>query len=390
MGDLHVDNISAAHLESLYAFFVHGRSADEAADILAGRAPPVVAGADDDEEGEGVGATSAAKGVHSGDGDRLSLAQRAARARATATAAARLALKRAASLADLSRLRRSSTCMHGLTEAAAEAATRRNLVLSELLAWCKTSAELTIPVLRWSEVAEEDEEAEEQHREGRSSHAFCHSSSGSGHHGKEGAARSDAEAIADAAAAARGAVFSHEIPAMRARALRELGFLIAAYRIECWYWEVTELIRKLLLTSILALIAPLSAGQVVAGLLIAFFALILNLHMRPFAEGALNTVNTLVRVWRAARVGCHSGCSLTAASPPRARQQAQLNLFFFLLVALLLKVNLDDSGDSRFYVGIVGALSIFPLSMPMVVTLYMRSRRTGLEGRMLAKDAEWE
>ena len=122
------------------------------------------------------------------------------------------------------------------------------------------------------------------------------------------------------------------------------------------------MIRKLLLTSILALIAPLSAGQVVAGLLIAFFALLLNLRMSPFADDALNNVNTL----------------------------AQLNLFFFLLVALLLKVNLDGENDSRFYVGIVGTLSIFPLSMPMVIALYMRSRRAGLEGRMLVKDTEFE
>ena len=100
----------------------------------------------------------------------------------------------------------------------------------------------------------------------------------------------------------------------------------------------------------------------VAGLLIAFFALLLNMQMSPFAEDALNTVNTL----------------------------AQLNLFFFLLVALLLKVNLDGEGDARFYTGIVGFLSIFPISMPMVISFYMRSRRTGLEGRMLVKDAAFD
>ena len=48
----------------------------------------------------------------------------------------------------------------------------------------------------------------------------------------------------------------------------------------------------------------MSAGQVVVGLLIAFFALLLNFKWCPFAEDSLNTVNTL----------------------------AQLNLFFFLLV----------------------------------------------------------
>ena len=43
------------------------------------------------------------------------------------------------------------------------------------------------------------------------------------------------------------------------RAMLQLSFLFAAYRIDRWYWEVAELLRKLALTSILALIAPGSA-----------------------------------------------------------------------------------------------------------------------------------
>ena len=121
------------------------------------------------------------------------------------------------------------------------------------------------------------------------------------------------------------------------------------------------MIRKLLLTSILALIAPMSAGQVVVGLLIAFFALLFSLKVQPFASDTLNNVNTL----------------------------AQLNLFFFLLVALLLKVNLDGEGDSRFFSGIVGALSIIPLSLPVLISVYSRVRRGGLEARMLVKDASF-
>ena len=51
----------------------------------------------------------------------------------------------------------------------------------------------------------------------------------------------------------------------------------------------------------------------VVGMLIAFLALLLNLQLRPFAEETLNFMN----------------------------QAAQLNMFMFLLVALLLKVNID-------------------------------------------------
>jgi hypothetical protein len=71
-----------------------------------------------------------------------------------------------------------------------------------------------------------------------------------------------------------------------------------------------ELVRKLALTSILALIAPGSAGQVLVGLLLAFFALLATLSFAPYAQSRLNLVG----------------------------QMAQAHLFFLLLVALLLKL----------------------------------------------------
>ena len=74
--------------------------------------------------------------------------------------------------------------------------------------------------------------------------------------------------------------------------------------------EVVELIRKLALTSILALIAPGSAGQVVVGILISFTTLVASLIISPYAQKRLNLIG----------------------------QAAQMNLFFLLFVALLLKV----------------------------------------------------
>ena len=88
--------------------------------------------------------------------------------------------------------------------------------------------------------------------------------------------------------------------------------------------------RKLALTSILGLIAPGSAGQVVVGCMLAFVALMANMRLKPYADGGLNFVS----------------------------QTSQLNLFFFLFVALLLKVNLDGQGDAHFFSFIVGILSL--------------------------------
>ena len=54
----------------------------------------------------------------------------------------------------------------------------------------------------------------------------------------------------------------------------------------CWYWESVELMRKLILTSILALIIPGSAGQVVVGIVVAFVALFGNVKLKPSASRA--------------------------------------------------------------------------------------------------------
>ena len=123
-----------------------------------------------------------------------------------------------------------------------------------------------------------------------------------------------------------------------------------------------ELVRKLTLTSILALIAPGSAGQVVVGLLMAFVTLLLSVRMRPYAAHALNGVSSAT----------------------------QISLFFVLLVALLLKVNVDGEGDARFFSGIVGALCLVPVCMPVALRLYARFGGEGSEARAIVRENDWE
>lgn len=125
--------------------------------------------------------------------------------------------------------------------------------------------------------------------------------------------------------------------------------------------EVVELIRKLALTSILALIAPGSAGQVVVGILISFTTLIATLVMSPYAQKRLNLIG----------------------------QVAQLHLFFLLFVALLLKLNVDGEQDGDFFGGIVIAVCTVPVILPFAMRLYLRFVGGGLEARALVRDAAW-
>ena len=91
--------------------------------------------------------------------------------------------------------------------------------------------------------------------------------------------------------------------------------------------------------------------------MIAFVMLFINVKMQPYASDLLNFVSVI----------------------------SQTNLFCFLLVALLLKVNLDGESRSGFFSFIVGFLSLVPIVLPILIKLVIRFYGD-MESRMLVKD----
>jgi len=77
------------------------------------------------------------------------------------------------------------------------------------------------------------------------------------------------------------------------RIMNRFGFIFVAYRVEWWWWESVEMLRKLLMTSILIFIMPGTPGQLFTGAMIAFLFLILNLHIRPFCTAGLNSLSII-------------------------------------------------------------------------------------------------
>lgn len=58
--------------------------------------------------------------------------------------------------------------------------------------------------------------------------------------------------------------------------------LVGAYRLECWYWEAIEMFRKIILTGLMIFWNPGSVQQLVVGVQLSAFFLILSIKMRPF------------------------------------------------------------------------------------------------------------
>jgi hypothetical protein len=211
---------------------------------------------------------------------------------------------------------------------------RRATILNRLLVWARSTGVIAIPALEWEEGKEETKTTAEDKSKSRTLE-------------RQVSKLSESETQVQ----------------QREEALRKVGFLFSAYKPAFYYWEVVELGRKLALTSILALIAPGTGGQVVAGLLLSLFMLLLNSRCKPYASELVNTVDML----------------------------AQLNLTLFLLVALLLKVDLDQRGSASFYKGIVGFLTIVPICLPVLLTLFASMQGVTM-GRVLRslEEAAWD
>ena len=207
-----------------------------------------------------------------------------------------------------------------------------------LLSWCESSATLSLPPLAWAAVEEEPDDAAPQGGD----------SCASAPPPKASQLR---RAFAGFSTAALTACSRAELAALEQRALRKVGFLFESYTVQCWPWEVVELARKLILTSLLALVAPGSATQVTVGVLVSFAMLLLFQRYRPYAAPGMTFVASV----------------------------AQVNLFVFLFVGLLLKVRLNgDATDSKLFNAIVAILSVVPVALP--VALKATSYVAGLDG----------
>jgi Ca2+-binding EF-hand superfamily protein len=77
-------------------------------------------------------------------------------------------------------------------------------------------------------------------------------------------------------------------------AIFRLGFLLNAYQVSCWYWEIVEMVRKLLLTGILVVAYDGSPSHLAGSLLTVFLFLVLHLQVDPYLNRGLNEFQRLI------------------------------------------------------------------------------------------------
>ena len=180
VGQLYTDNITTAHLEGLVAFFLRDASAEQAAAIAMGGAPPL----------QEPSAQLAAP---------VGLLARAAGRIACVVTRARDALERLVGVA--------------APEVDSPEAARRATLLRDLLNWARTCGQIAIPALQWVQLEEPPPPK-----------------------GLEMAPAAEEDHLASRHVPAPFPAFvrSCDLPRLEERAVKEVGFLFTAYHVGCW------------------------------------------------------------------------------------------------------------------------------------------------------------
>ena len=78
---------------------------------------------------------------------------------------------------------------------------------------------------------------------------------------------------------------------LEARYLRRYGQLYQMYEPHCWWWEMVEIVRKLLLIAILGYFRAGSAEQLWTGVLISLISILLLTYFSPFVDARVDAVS---------------------------------------------------------------------------------------------------
>ena len=87
-----------------------------------------------------------------------------------------------------------------------------------------------------------------------------------------------------------------ELSADEERATAYLLPLLEEYKVQYWYWEAVEIVRKLCLAGLLGMIKPGSVMQVSAGTILCFAFAMGYISCRPFARPGANLVTITLNI----------------------------------------------------------------------------------------------
>ena len=86
------------------------------------------------------------------------------------------------------------------------------------------------------------------------------------------------------------------------RIINRIGFLLNAYSVQAWWWEIVEMVRKLILTTLLAVAYKGEPPQLAGSMVTIFVFLLGHLLLRPYLNQGLNVFQRLALLSQLATV----------------------------------------------------------------------------------------
>ena len=78
------------------------------------------------------------------------------------------------------------------------------------------------------------------------------------------------------------------------RAVARWGFTFSGYRVRAWWYEAAEMVRKVMMVAGIQVVSPVGTlGQMAMGIVVSGAALVLHMHVQPFASHGDNFLQEL-------------------------------------------------------------------------------------------------
>jgi len=133
-------------------------------------------------------------------------------------------------------------------------------------------------------------------------------------------------------------------PAKEARG--RLGSLYTSYKPNVWWWEVADLLRKLLITGLVVFMMPGTPSQLAIGCLLAMASLIAYVHFQPYNDKSNGYL----------QLSC------------------QIAIFVTLFAGLIIVANVakEDGYNQSSFGGMIVAFEIFPIIIGVMHVLFIQ------------------
>eukprot|EP00966_Prymnesium_polylepis_P101980 2361721-Prymnesium_polylepis.1 len=177
-----------------------------------------------------------------------------------------------------------------------------------------------------------------------------------------------------------------QVDVTRQKMMKRYGVLFRRYQDNAWWWELTEIARKVTLVALLTFIADNTTTQIFFALLVSFAATILTVNKSPYTKGSLDfllaTSHTCTTLTLVASLGLKTGIAHEGIVDQTTMTAILVTLQIVPILAVLVVTAYALAPAWRRVVGRRSRWFYLPAAMKDVCPAEEQLRRVGKAGRI--------